>query len=90
MNKTELIDALADDADLSKEDATRALSKVLSIITRELQGGRSVALVGFGTFLVRERAARKGRNPRTNEEIHISASRVPAFKPGKALKDSLN
>lgn len=90
MNKTELIDALADDTGLSRAEATRALEKVLNIITRELQGGRPVALVGFGTFLVRERAARKGRNPRTNQEIQINASKVPAFKPGKALKDSLN
>ena len=90
MNKTELIDHIAEAADLSKASATRALEATLEGITASLKQQEPVALVGFGTFLVRERAARKGRNPQTKEEIDIPAASVPAFKPGKALKDALN
>lgn len=90
MNKSELIDHIAEAADLSKASATRALDATLEGITASLEKQEPVALVGFGTFLVRERAARKGRNPQTKEEIDIPAARVPAFKPGKALKDALN
>ena len=90
MNKAELIDHIAEAADLSKASATRALEATLDGITSSLKQQEPVALVGFGTFLVRERAARKGRNPQTKEEIDIPAASVPAFKPGKALKDALN
>lgn len=90
MNKTELIDAVADAANLSKADATRAVDAVTQAVTAALKQGDSVTLVGFGTFLVRERAARTGRNPQTKETIAIAASKAPAFKPGKALKDALN
>ncbi|MEM1437209.1 MAG: HU family DNA-binding protein [Pseudomonadota bacterium] len=90
MNKSELIDHIAEAADLSKASATRALDAALEGITHSLQQQEPVALVGFGTFLVRERAARKGRNPQTKQEIDIPAASVPAFKPGKALKDALN
>lgn len=90
MNKTELITKVAEEAAISKKDATSAVEAVLSSISEALQGGDKVQLVGFGTFEVRERAARKGRNPQTGEEIDIAASKVPAFKPGKALKDAVN
>ncbi len=90
MNKTELIDAVADAADLSKADATRALDAVLAAITDSLKKGDQVSLVGFGSFLVRHRNARTGRNPQTGAEINIAAANVPAFKPGKALKDAVN
>lgn len=90
MNKSELVDAVAESADLSKASAARAVDAMVDAITKTLKKGDSVALLGFGTFLVRERAARSGRNPRTGETIKISASKVPAFKPGKALKDALN
>lgn len=90
MNKTELIDAVADAANLSKADAARAVDAVTQTVTAALKQGDSVTLVGFGTFLVRERAARTGRNPQTKETIAIAASKAPAFKPGKALKDALN
>ncbi|PZO65803.1 MAG: DNA-binding protein HU [Pseudoxanthomonas suwonensis] len=90
MNKTELIDAVADAANLSKADAARAVDAVTQAVTAALKQGDSVTLVGFGTFLVRERAARTGRNPQTKETIAIAASKAPAFKPGKALKDALN
>lgn len=90
MNKAELIDALATSADLSKASAARALDSALESITKALKKGDSVTLVGFGTFMVRKRAARAGRNPRTGEAIKIKASKVPAFKAGKALKDALN
>ena len=90
MNKSELIDSIADSADISKAAAGRALDATIEAITQSLRDGESVALVGFGTFLVRERAARTGRNPRTNETIQIAAAKVPAFKAGKALKDALN
>lgn len=90
MNKTELIAKVAEEADISKKDATSAVEAVFGSIMGALQGGDKVQLVGFGTFEVRERAARKGRNPQTGEEIDIAASKVPAFKPGKALKDAVN
>lgn len=90
MNKSELVDAVAESADLTKASAARAVDAMVDAITKTLKKGDSVALLGFGTFLVRERAARSGRNPRTGETIKISASKVPAFKPGKALKDALN
>lgn len=90
MNKSELTDAIADVADISRASAARALDAALNAIQGSLQNGEPVALVGFGTFSVRERAARTGRNPRTGEEIEIAAAKLPAFKPGKALKDALN
>jgi DNA-binding protein HU-beta len=90
MNKSELIEAVASTADLSKAAATRAVDAFVDTITDALKEGDSVALIGFGTFSVRERAARTGRNPRTGEEIQIDSAKVPAFKPGKALKDAVN
>ena len=90
MNKAELIDAVADDSDLTKASAARALDSAIENITNALRGGDSVTLVGFGTFTVRQREARMGRNPRTGEAIQIKASRVRGFKAGKALKDALN
>ncbi|MCD5322997.1 MULTISPECIES: HU family DNA-binding protein [Pontibacillus] len=89
MNKTDLINAVAEKSDLSKKDATKAVDAVFDSITETLKDGDKVQLIGFGNFEVRERAARKGRNPQTGKEIEISASKVPAFKPGKALKDSV-
>ena len=90
MNKAELIDAIADSADLSKASASRALDSAIETITKALKRGDTVTLVGFGTFSVRKRAARSGRNPRTGETIKIKASKVPGFKAGKALKDAIN
>ncbi|MDT8403400.1 HU family DNA-binding protein [Sulfuriflexus sp.] len=90
MNKAELIDAVAESADLSKASAARALDAALDTITAALQAGDQVTLVGFGTFSVRPRAARTGRNPRTGEAIEIKASNNPGFKAGKALKDAVN
>jgi DNA-binding protein HU-beta len=90
MNKSDLIDAIADSAGLSKADAGRALDGFVDAITGALKAGQSVSLVGFGTFSVRDRAARTGRNPRTGETINIAASKNPAFKAGKALKDAVN
>ena len=90
MNKNELIDAIAADADLSKASAGRALDAAIGAITGALAKGGSVSLVGFGTFAVKARAARQGRNPRTGETIQIAASNTPGFKAGKALKDALN
>ena len=90
MNKSELIDQVANAADLSKAAAGRAVDAALDAITGSLKQPEPVSLVGFGTFLVRERAARQGRNPQTGENIQIAASRAAAFKPGKALKDALN
>ncbi|MDH4109370.1 MAG: HU family DNA-binding protein [Gammaproteobacteria bacterium] len=90
MNKGELIESVAAAAGLSRADATRAVDAVLDSVTRALSGGSSVSLVGFGTFTVKSRAARTGRNPRTGEAIQIAASRVPGFKAGKALKDAVN
>lgn len=90
MNKAELIDAVADSADLPKASATRAVDALFNAVSTALKKGEQVTLVGFGTFLVRDRAARAGRNPRTGDEIKIEASKVPAFKAGKALKDAVN
>ncbi len=90
MNKTELIDEIAKAADISKASASRALEAVIESITTTLKHNDTVTLAGFGTFAVTARAARVGRNPRTREEIQIPASKVPKFKPGKALKDALN
>ncbi len=89
MNKTELVNAVAESSELSKKDATKAVDAVFDSILNALKDGDKVQLIGFGNFEVRERAARKGRNPQTGEEIEISASKVPAFKPGKALKDAV-
>lgn len=90
MNKTELIAAVAENAALSKKDAEKAVSAVVDAIKGALADGDKVQLVGFGTFEVRERGARTGKNPRTGEAIKIAASKVPAFKAGKALKDAVN
>ncbi|GGB51957.1 MULTISPECIES: HU family DNA-binding protein [Fictibacillus] len=89
MNKTDLINTVSEQAQLSKKDASKAVDAVFEAITGTLQSGDKVQLIGFGNFEVRERAARKGRNPQTGQEIEISASKVPAFKPGKALKDAV-
>ena len=89
MNKTELIAAVAEKSGLSKKDSEKAVSAVLDSITAALVAGDKVQLVGFGTFDVKERAARVGRNPKTKEEIQIPASRVASFKVGKALKDAV-
>ena len=90
MNKNELVQAVADEANLSKADAARAVDAVLSAVGQALKQGDSVALVGFGTFLVRERAARTGRNPRTGEQVAVDAKKVPYFKPGKEMRERLN
>ncbi|EEF79383.1 DNA-binding protein HU [Methylophaga thiooxydans DMS010] len=90
VNKYELIDAVAAAADISKAKAAQAVDGVTSAVTKALSKGDQVTLVGFGTFSVRERAARTGRNPRTGEEIKIAAAKIPAFKAGKALKDAVN
>ena len=90
MNKSELIDAIAADSGLSKADAGRALDGFTSAITGALKDGGSVSMVGFGTFSVKHRAARAGRNPRTGDTIQIAASNNPSFKAGKALKDAVN
>ena len=89
MTKVELIAAVAEKANLTKKDAEAAVNGALDVITESLKGGDKVTLVGFGTFEVRERPERKGRNPQTGEEITIEASKLPAFKAGKALKDSV-
>ncbi|MCT4781799.1 MULTISPECIES: HU family DNA-binding protein [Exiguobacterium] len=89
MNKTELIQAVAEKANVSKKEATTVVEATFESITEALQNGEKIQLIGFGTFEVRERAARKGRNPRTKEDIEIPASKVPAFKAGKALKDAV-
>lgn len=90
MNKSELIDAIAEEAGLSKADSTRAFDAVIQVVTNAMKGGDQVSIVGFGSFLVRERSARIGRNPQTGAEIQIKAAKVPAFKPGKALKEAVN
>jgi DNA-binding protein HU-beta len=90
MNKTDLIEAMADAADISKAAAGRALDGMVDAIAKALKEGDSISVIGFGTFVLRERAARTGRNPRTGEEITIAASKSPAFKAGKALKDAVN
>ncbi len=90
MNKSELVDAIADASDLPKAAAGRALDAVLDTISGTLQKGEPVVLVGFGTFSTKDRAARTGRNPRTGEPIEIKAAKVPGFKAGKALKEAIN
>ncbi|MGI9302376.1 MAG: HU family DNA-binding protein [Gammaproteobacteria bacterium] len=90
MNKSQLTDAIAEKADLSKADASRVMDAVIEVITGTLKSGDQVAIAGFGTFLVRDRNARPGFNPRTGEAIRIPASKAPAFKAGKALKDAVN
>ena len=89
MNKSELIDAIAESTGLTKADSGRALDGFLGAVTKALSEGNSVALVGFGTFSVKERAERKGRNPQSGEEILIKAAKIPTFKAGKSLKDSV-
>jgi DNA-binding protein HU-beta len=90
VNKTELIEHIAKQADISKAAATRALEALIGGVRTTLKKGGSVSLVGFGTFAVSKRAARSGRNPRTGDQIKIKAAKVPKFRPGKALKDALN
>lgn len=90
MNKNDLVAAVADTAGLSKADSAKAVDAVFECITDSLKRGEEVRLVGFGTFLVTERAASEGRNPRTGEKIQIPASKQPKFKPGKGLKDAVN
>ena len=90
MNKSELIDAIAASADIPKAAAGRALDAVIESVTGALKAGDSVVLVGFGTFAVKERAARTGRNPQTGNPISIAAAKIPGFKAGKALKDAVN
>ena len=90
MNKAEMIAAVAQEAEFSKKDAEKALTAFMEIVTKELQKGEKVSLVGFGTFEVSKRAAREGRNPATNKTIKIPASKAPKFKTGKALKEAVN
>ena len=90
MNKTELVAAIADQADLSKKDAEKALKAFVDVITDELKKGEKIQVVGFGTFEVVERAAREGINPLTKKPMSIPASKAPKFKAGKALKDAVN
>ena len=90
MNKTELIDHIADSAEITKAAAGRALDAFINAVKTTLKKGNSVTLVGFGTFTVTKRAARSGRNPRTGEPIKIKAAKVPRFRPGKGLKDVVN
>lgn len=90
MNKTELVAAVAEQADISKKDAEKVLKAFVDVVTEELKKEHKIQLVGFGTFEVSERAAREGRNPRTGETMTIAASKAPKFKAGKALKDLVN
>jgi len=90
VNKTEMIDHIAQQADISKAAAGRALDALVGAITTTLKKGGTVTLVGFGTFAVGKRAARSGRNPRTGETIRIQAAKIPKFRPGKGLKDAIN
>jgi DNA-binding protein HU-beta len=90
VNKAQLVDKIAENADISKAAAGRALDALTDSVTAALKDGDQVALVGFGTFSVRERAARSGRNPQTGATIQIAAAKVPSFKAGKALKDACN
>ncbi len=90
MNKGQLIDNIAESADISKAAAGRALDALIDSVTNALVEGDSVSLIGFGAFSVKDRAARTGRNPQTNEPIQIAAAKVPAFKAGKSLKDAIN
>ncbi|MDI9227931.1 DNA-binding protein HU-beta [Serratia bockelmannii] len=90
MNKSQLIDKIAAGADISKAAAGRALDAVIASVTDSMKAGDDVALVGFGSFTVRERSARTGRNPQPGKEIKLAAAKVPAFRAGKALKDAVN
>ena len=90
MNKGQLVDKIAENADITKASAGRALDSLIAAITSELADGGDVALAGYGTFKVSDRATRKGRNPQTGAEIQIAAAKVPGFKAGKALKDAVN
>lgn len=90
MNKTELIAAVANEAEITKKDAEKSVKAVFSVISDSLTKGDKVQIIGFGTFEVRQRQAREGRNPRTNEPIQIEASKTLAFKAGKQLKDAVN
>lgn len=90
MNKSELVDEIAASADISKAAAGRALDSIIESIAGALKQGDQVALVGFGTFMVKERAARTGRNPQTGAPIEIAAAKIPSFKAGKALKEAVN
>ena len=89
MNKTDLIAAVADKADISKADAGKAIDSLFEVVGKALKKKDKVSLVGFGTFMVRERAARTGRNPKTGAPLKIKASKTPSFKAGKALKDAI-
>jgi len=90
MNKAEFVSAVADASDMSKVDAAKAVEAIIEVVKKALKKGDQVSLVGFGTFVVRKRAARTGRNPRTGQQIKIKASKNPSFKAGKALKDAIN
>ena len=90
MNKTELVAAVAEQADISKKDAEKALKAFVDVVTEEMKKGEKVQLVGFGTFEVSERAAREGRNPQTGKTMKIEACKAPKFKAGKALNDAVN
>jgi len=90
MNKTELIAAIADKAELSKKDSEKALKAFVEVVTEELKKEHKIQLVGFGTFEVSSRSARTGKNPRTGEVVEIAACKAPKFKAGKALKDAIN
>jgi len=90
VNKSQLVDKISEGADLSKAAAGRALDSFIEAVGEALQSGDQVSLVGFGTFLLRERASRSGRNPQTGQTIEIAAAKIPAFKAGKALKDAVN
>ena len=90
MNRTELISAMAENADMTKVDTEKALKAFVDTVTEELKNGGKVQLVGFGSFEVVERAARECKNPRTGEPVHVKASKAPRFKSGKALKDAVN
>jgi DNA-binding protein HU-beta len=89
MNKTELVNAVAEQSELTKQDAAKAVDALFKTISNTLSKEEKIQLIGFGTFEVRERAARTGRNPQTGEEMQIAASKVPAFKPGKELKEAV-
>ncbi|MHB8157496.1 MAG: HU family DNA-binding protein [Desulfocucumaceae bacterium] len=90
MNKADLVSKVAEKTDFTKKDAEKAVTAVLASIEEALSGGEKVQLVGFGTFEIRQRAARKGRNPQTGQEISIAAAKVPVFKAGKALRESVS
>jgi len=90
VNKSDLIDAIAESTDLSKAAAARALDATIQAVTTAMANGEEVSLVGFGTFVVKDRPARSGRNPQTGATIQIAAAKVPGFRPGKALKDAVN